>query len=95
MIGLSLLFVAGGALSPHVPWLWISDANVAVLSREINGAVIANTNRGVDDLFRTATDEAKALDTMIEAGVVDPADPDRLEQAMFALLRAQREFARP
>ena len=93
MIGISLLFVAGGALSAHLPWLWISRANIALLVSQLNDAVIHSTNREVDDLFRSAKNEDAGLLDMLQAGVVDPAQPARLEQAMFAQLRAHREFS--
>ncbi len=93
MIGLSLLFVVGGALSAHLPWLWIARADVALLVRQLNTTLIHDTNREVDELFRSAADEEQGLISMLQSGVVDPAEPKKLQQAMFALLRAHKAFS--
>src|ERR1700733_535545 len=93
MIGLSLLFVVGGAVSAHLPWLWIARADVALLVQQLNTTLIHDTNREVDELFRSVTDEEQGLVSMLQSGVVDPAEPKKLQQAMFALLRAHKAFS--
>jgi adenylate cyclase len=93
MIGLSLLFVVGGALSAHLPWIWVSRADVKLLVTQLNTTLVHDTNQEVDDLFNSAREEQDGLLTMLQSGVVDPADPAKLQQAMFALLRAHKQFS--
>ena len=93
LIAVSLLTVLVASAAAHIPWLWISRENIVALVGQLNGTIIEDVNKEIDDLFRSTEAAQATVLEMLETGIVDINDRNRRDQMMFAFLKANRHFS--
>lgn len=88
LLAVSLITVLITAAAVHMPWLWISRANVIEMAQQLNAEIIGGIGREVDNLFRSAYATQETVQEVFQTGTVLVEDRERRDRFMFSVLRA-------
>lgn len=93
LLAVSLITVMVTAAAVHLPWIWISRANVVEMAAQLNTEIIGGIGREIDQLFRTAEATQDSVQEVFQTGTVILEDRKRRDQFMFSVLRANPHFS--
>jgi len=93
MLAVSLVTVMVTAGAVHLPWTYISRANIADMATQLNTEIIRGISREIGRLFETAVSTQEAVQEVFRTETVMVDDRKRRDQFMFAVLRANPQFS--
>lgn len=93
LIVISLLTVFLTAAAVHLPWLFVSRDNVAVMAQQLNTEIVSGVNREVSSIFESATAAQAALHDALYDGAVELEDKRSRDRLFFSLLKANKHFS--
>src|SRR5690606_35529759 len=88
LLAVWLITVLITAAAVHMPWLWISRANVIEMAQQLNAEIIGGIGREVDNLFRSTYATQETVQEVFQTGTVLVEDRERRDRFMFSVLRA-------
>jgi adenylate cyclase len=93
LVGISFLTVALTAVAVHFPWFWVSRDNVADMSRQLTGEIVAGVDREVDAIFTSAIAAQGTVLDALQSGVLDIEDKPARDKLFLAFLKANPHFS--
>lgn len=93
MLAVSLVTVMVTAAAVHLPWTYISRANIADMAKQLNTEIIGGIGREIGRLFDATVATQESVQEVFRTGTVLVDDRKRRDQFMFAVLRANEHFS--
>lgn len=88
-----VLTVLISALSTHVPWAYISRANVQDMAEQISEEIIRGVRREVSDMFNSAYADQRVIADAFATKAIDLADMQKREAFFLAFIKANRFYS--
>lgn len=93
MLAVSLVTVMVTAAAVHLPWTYISRANIADMAGQLNTEIIRGIGREIGRLFDATVATQESVQEVFRTETVLVGDRKRRDQFMFAVLRANEQFS--
>lgn len=89
----TVLTVVISALSTHVPWVLISNANVQDMANQISEEIVKGVGREVGDMFTTAYADQRAITDLFASKTIDLNDIAKREALFLSFIKANRFYS--
>lgn len=89
----TILTVVIGSLSTHMPWWFISNANVEEMANQLSEEIVKGVRREVDDMFTSAYADQKVITDIFSSKAVALSDVDKREAVFLSFIKANRFYS--
>ena len=89
----TVLTVLISALSTHIPWVLISNANVQDMANQISDEIVKGVGREVGDMFTSAYADQRAIVDLFASKAVALNDIPKREALFMSFIKAKRFYS--
>jgi adenylate cyclase len=89
----TVLTVLISALSTHIPWVLISNANVQDMANQISEEIVKGVGREVSDMFSSAYSDQRAITDILSTKTIGLDDVAKREALFMSFIKSNRFYS--
>jgi adenylate cyclase len=92
-LSVTVLTVLISALSTHIPWVLVSNANVQDMANQISEEIVKGVRREVVDMFASANSDQRVIADLFASKTVLITDVSKRESLFLSYIKANRFYS--